>query len=105
MENSHDLYRLPNKLSFTRNRWRFEGYSENSERIYIVESEVFTPDILHEIIEHDVQNELVKLSVDAYLAEYTMCQGCELLNIQLQKECHALLDSPKYKHLIFYESF
>lgn len=88
-----------------RNSWRFEGCSDDGEGIYIVESEVFTPDILQAILEHAVQNEYVEISVDAYLAEYTICDGCQRLNIQLNKEREVLLDLPKYKKITYYDSF
>lgn len=48
-----------------RNSWRFEGCSDNGEGIYIIESEVFTPDILQGILEHAAQNEYVEISVNA----------------------------------------
>lgn len=90
---------------FQRNSWRFEGCSDNGEGIYIVESDVFTPDILQAILEHAIQNETVVISVDAYLAEYIECEGCQRLNIQLNKERHALLNLPKYEKIIYYDSF
>lgn len=85
--------------------WRFEGCSENGEGIYIVESEVFTPDILQAILEDAIQNNHLKISVNAYSAEYVVCDGCQRLNIQLNKEREAVLDLPKYEKITYYDSF
>ena len=88
-----------------RSNWRFDGCSENGEGIYIVKSEVFTPDILQAMLEDAVQNNHLEISVNAYSAEYVVCDGCQRLNIQLNKEREALLDLPKYEKITYYDSF
>lgn len=88
-----------------RSCWRFERGSEQNEGIYIVEAEVFTPKILHAILEHALQNGYAAISVDAYFAEYTSCDGCQRLTIQLNKEREALLNLSKYEKITYYESF
>ena len=87
------------------NSWSFEGYSDNGEGIYIVQSNVFTPEILRGILEHAIQNGCVEISVDACLAEYVLCEGCQRLNIRLNKDRDELLNLPKYQNVIYYESF
>lgn len=87
------------------NNWKFEGHSENEEGIYIVLSNVYTPEILEEILEHALQNELTEISVDAYSAEFVTCEGCQILNIRLAKERDKLLDLPRYQKLLYYGCF
>ena len=87
------------------NSWSFEGYSDNGEGIYVVQSNVFTPEILRRILEHALQNECTEISVDACLAEYVVCEGCWLLNIRLNKERELLLSLPKYQDMIYYDCF
>ena len=91
--------------NFQNNNWSFEGYSDNGEGIYVVKSNVFTPEILRGILDHALENECTEISVDACLAEYALCEGCQLLNIRLNKDRDILLNLPKYQNLIYYDSF
>lgn len=87
------------------NNWRFEGCSSHGEAMYVVESEVFTPAILQGILNDATQNEYAEISVNAYLAEYTACTGCQRLNIQLNAAREAVLQLPPYEKITYYDSF
>ncbi len=95
----HTQYHLQN------NSWKLESSPNKAEGNYMIQSNVFTPEILEQILEHALQNEFNEISVDSYLAEYVLCEGCQLLNLRLRKERDKLFDLPKYQNLIYYDSF
>lgn len=95
----HTHYHLQN------NSWKFEGSPNKAEGNYMIQSNVFIPEILEQILEHALQNEFNEIAVDSYLAEYVSCEGCQLLNLRLRNERERLLDLPKYQNLIYYDSF
>lgn len=94
----HSNYYLQN------DNWEFEG-RKDKVGIYLIRSNVFTPEILEQILEHALLNRFTEISVDSYLAEYVSCEGCQLLNLRLRKEREKLLDLSKYQNLIYYDSF
>jgi len=51
------------------NNWEFEGITDKGEAMYIIQSDVYTPGILEQILEHTLQNEINAISVDSYLAQ------------------------------------
>lgn len=85
--------------------WHYSGQGNDGEGLYIVKSKVFTTEILKQVLEHALNNGINEISVDAFLAEYEPCEGCQLLNLRQRKERDELLNSPKYQHMIYYDSF
>lgn len=86
-------------------QWRFEGCTNSGEAMYYVDSEVFTPAILEAILMHALQHQYMEIAVNAYVAEYTTCSGCQRLNIQCNQAREALLDMPAFKGIVYYEDF
>ena len=73
--------------------------------MYVVESEVLTPNIIEAILTHALQHHYAEIAVDAYAAEYTTCPGCEQLNLQLNKERDLILNAPQFQGITYYDSF
>lgn len=59
-------------------KWNFEGKGNQGEGRYVVQSNVFTSKILERVLERVVLNQFTEISVDAFLAEYEQCEGCQL---------------------------
>jgi len=87
------------------NSWKFEGSPIKTKGNYMIQSNVFTSEMLEQILEHALQNGFNEISVDSFFAEYVTCEGCQLLNLRLRKERYKLLDLLKYQNLIYYDSF
>ena len=56
----HTNYQLHN------NNWKFEGIGIAGEGMYTIQSHVYTPGILEQILEHALQNEINEISVDFF---------------------------------------
>lgn len=91
--------------NFQSHKWDFEGKGDQGEAMYVVRSSVYTSKILTQILEHAVLHQLIGISIDASLAEYEPCEGCQLLNLRQRKERDELLDLPKYRHFDYYDAF
>ena len=88
-----------------KNGWRFERTEQGNDGIYALQSDVFTPHLLEEMLQHALENQLEEIIIDSFTAEYTPCEGCTLLNLRLRAARHALFEKPEYAQITCYDVF
>lgn len=66
--------------------WQTNGYNT-----FVVKSDVFTAEMLEQILEFTKMHQLSDIYIDTYQADTTKCKGCIELNIQEKHKQNKLL--------------
>ena len=85
--------------------WRFVGIGAAFEGLYVLESDVCTARIFEEILIDANAQKIGIISIDTYTAEFAPCAGCQHISLRERASRAKLLEDPKYRHLLVYESF
>ena len=85
--------------------WRFIGIGVAFEGLYILDIDVYSAQILAQILNDAIGQKLSTICINTYAAEYAPCAGCQLLSLRERASRVELLGNPKYSQLYVYESY